>query len=62
MRAIGSRPELVAVNALASMIELLHRLHSSCGLASGPFYRRVLVMRGCTRHNELLRHKEIDNR
>lgn len=59
MRTIGSRPEIVAVNALASMIEPLQRLHSGCGLASRPFYRRVLVMRGCTRRNQLLRQRRF---
>ena len=59
-RAIGSRPEIVAVNARASMTEPLHRLHSSCGLASRRFDRRVLVMRGCTRHNQLLRQRRFD--
>src|ERR1700733_1831448 len=58
-RAIGSKPETVAVNALASIIEPLHRLHSSCGLASRPSSRRVLVMRGCTRHNQLSRQRRL---
>jgi len=54
-----SRPEIVAVDAVASMIEPLNLRHSGCGLASRPFYRRVLVTRGCTAAQRVVKTKEI---